>query len=116
MLTFNFTRLFKTRGIDKPFSYLVSHGYSDNFATRIANNRIESLRLKDLNRLCDLFHCTPNDMFQWTPGNKDTNIETHHLISLKRTDNVVHLTKLLNSVPLDKVADIENLIKKEIEK
>ena len=42
MLTFNFTRIFKARGIDKPFSYLVKVGYSDNFATRIVNNRIKS--------------------------------------------------------------------------
>lgn len=32
MLIFNFTRIFKSRGIDKAFSYLVKHGYSENFA------------------------------------------------------------------------------------
>ena len=48
MLTFNFSRIFKARGIEKPFSYLVKVGYSDNFATRIVNNRIKRLDLGDL--------------------------------------------------------------------
>jgi len=38
------------------------------------------------------------------------------LISIKRSDRVVQLTQILNSVPLDKLSEIENVIKKEIEK
>lgn len=116
MLTFNFTRLFRLRGIEKPFSYLVSHGYSENFASRIKNNRIESLRLKDLERLCDLFQCTPNDLFQWTPEKKDQSVESHHLFELKRNYTAPQMTKLINSVPFNKLADIEKLIKQELEK
>ena len=41
MLTYNFTRLIKVRGIEKPFSYLVKAGYSGNFATKIAQNQAE---------------------------------------------------------------------------
>jgi len=116
MLYYNFTRLFKARGIDKPFSYLVSHGYSGNFATRIANNRLDNLRLKDLERLCELLNCTPNDLLSWIPDKQDASVDSHPLSPLKRKDNVVHLTKLLNSLPLDKLTEIENLIKKEMEK
>lgn len=116
MLTFNFTRIFKSRGIDKPFSYLVKLGYSDNFATRIVNNKIERLNLKDIEKLCELFQCTPNDLLEWIPGGNDLNNENHPLISIKRSDKVVQLTKILNSVPLDKLSDIESLIKKEMEK
>lgn len=115
MLTFDITRIFKARGIDKPFSYLVKRGYSDNFATRIVNNRIEKMNLKDVERLCELLHCTPNDLLKWTPTKENAAKENHPLVSLKRNDNVIHLTQMLNSVPLDKLADIELLIKKHIE-
>ena len=71
MLTFNFSRIFKARGIDKPFSYLVKVGYSDNFATRIVNNRIKRLDLADLEKLCELLQCTPNDLLEWIPESKD---------------------------------------------
>lgn len=116
MLTFNFSRIFKARGIDKPFSYLVKVGYSDNFATRVVNNRIKRLNLDDLEKLCELLQCTPNDLLEWIPESKDVSNNKHPLISIKRSEKVVQLTKILNSVPLDKLDDIETLIKKEIDK
>ena len=116
MLTFNFSRIFKARGIDKPFSYLVKAGYSDNFATRITNNRIKRIDLAELEKLCELLHCTPNDLLEWIPSGKDKTNEKHPLISIKRSDKVVQLTQILNTVPLDKLSEIENLITKEIEK
>jgi len=116
MLTFNFSRIFKARGIEKPFSYLVRVGYSDNFATRIVNNRIKRLDLTDLEKLCELLQCTPNDLLEWIPESKDKTNDKHPLISIMRSDKVVQLTQILNSVPLDKLSEIESVIKKEIEK
>ena len=116
MLTFNFSRIFKARGIDKPFSYLVKVGYSDNFATRIVNNRTKRLDLADIEKLCELFQCTPNDLLEWIPDSKDKTNNNHPLISIKRSDKVVQLTQILNSVPLDKLGEIESVIKKEMER
>lgn len=116
MLHFNFTRLFKARGIDRPFSYLVKRGYSETFATRIVNNRIERLNLRDVERLCELLHCTPNDLLEWIPSQEQATDKNHALVSLKRTDTTVHLTQMLNAVPLDKLAEIETLIKQQLEK
>ena len=116
MLTFNFSRIFKARGIDKPFSYLVKVGYSDNFATRIVNNRIKRIDLTELEKLCELLQCTPNDLLEWIPSNKDKTNDKHPLNPIKRSDKVVQLTQILNSVPLDRLSEIENVIKKEIEK
>ena len=116
MLSFNFKRIFKARGIDKPFSFLVKVGYSDNFATRVANNRIQRLDLTELEKLCVLFNCTPNDLLEWIPDSKDKNNDNHPLISIKRSDKVVQLTQILNSLPLDKLNEIESVIKKEIDR
>ena len=116
MLSFNFNRVFKARGINKPFSYLVRAGYSDNFATRIVNNRNRRLDLDDIEKLCELFRCTPNDFLEWIPESKDKTNENHPLISIRRSDKVVQLTQLINSVPLEKLMEIENVIRKEMEK
>ena len=116
MLTFNFSRIFKARGIDKPFSYLVKAGYSDNFATRIVNNRMQRLNLTDVEKLCELFQCTPNDLLEWIPETKDKTNDKHPLVSIKRSGKVVQLTQILYSVPLDKLSEIESMIKREIEK
>jgi DNA-binding Xre family transcriptional regulator len=114
MLRFNFTRILKARGIDRPFSYLVKIGYSGNFATRIAHNRIRRLDLDHVEKLCELFQCTPNDLLEWFPGSKDQNIDKHPLSSLRRIDKVVELTHMLSAIPLDKISEIENMIRKEI--
>lgn len=115
MLGFNFQRIFRARGIDRPFSFLVKAGYSANFATRIANNRVERLNLPDVERICVLLQCTPNDLLQWFPESNDKTNDKHPLISLKRSNTAVHITQLLKNVPLDKLNDIENVIRKEIE-
>lgn len=116
MLKFNFNRIFKARGIDKPFSFLVKAGYSDNFATRIANSRIKRLDLDDVEKLCELLNCTPNDLLEWVPEKIDIDADKHPLVSIKRNDKVVHLTQTLNAIPLDRLIEIENLIKREIER
>ena len=72
--------------------------------------------LAELEKLCELLHCTPNDLLEWIPSSKDKTNEKHPLISIKRSDKVVQLTQILNTVPLDKLSEIENLITKEIEK
>jgi len=116
MLAFNFPRVFKARGIDRPFSFLVNHGYSSNMATRIVNNRIRQVNISDIQKLCMILKCTPNDFFDWIPGNNDIDIEHHPLNAIKRSDKIVQLAQLVNNIPMDKLADIESLILKEIEK
>jgi DNA-binding Xre family transcriptional regulator len=116
MLIFNFNRVFKARGIDRPFSYLRNGGYSANFATRIANSRIDKLNLKDIEKLCEMLECTPNDLLEWLPREKDKTNMNHPLMAIKRNEKTIQLTKLLYSVPLDKLAEIEKLINDEIKK
>lgn len=116
MLTFNFARIFKARGIEKPFSYLVNAGYSDNFATRVANSKMERMNLKDMERLCVMLQCTPNDILEWIPDKKEAKPEKHPLATLRRTGSVTKLSQMLNAVPLDKLGDIETLIMKELKK
>lgn len=116
MLTFNFSRVFKARGIEKPFTYLVKAGYSDNFATRVVNSKMVRMNLKDVEALCVMLQCTPNDILEWIPDKKDTKAENHPLFSLRRMGTVSQLNQILNAVPLNKLIEIETMIKKELEK
>lgn len=116
MLKYNFERILKARGIDKPFSYLVSAGFSDNFATRVKNNRIKVLRLKELERLCLLFNCTPNDLYEWHPSDNQQVDKDHVMNDIRRTDKVINITQALNSVPLNKLNKLEELINQALVK
>lgn len=116
MLKFNFTRIFKARGIDKPYTYLVKAGYSASFATRTVNNKVRQLNVADVEKLCVMFQCTPNDLMEWIP-NTDYNPEQKHpLSSLQRIAKDSRINRLIYNIPVDRLTEIEQLILKEIEK
>jgi DNA-binding Xre family transcriptional regulator len=110
MINYNFDRIFKARGIDKPFTYLTKAGFSDNYATKIKNNKIKRIGLKELERLCVLLHCTPNDFYEWIPDANSQEDKDHPLQVIRQSDKVFDLTKTLNSVPLGELDKIEELI------
>jgi DNA-binding Xre family transcriptional regulator len=114
MIHYNFERILKARGVDKPFSYLKKAGFSDNFATKIKNNKVVVLRLKELEKLCTLLRCTPNDFYEWTPDSNTDIDKEHPLHAIRKSDKVVDLTKTLNSIPLGKLDEIEQMIKVQI--
>ena len=116
MLIYNFERIFKARGIARPFTYLKNAGFSDNFATRVKNHKVARLNLREIERLCVLLRCTPNDFYEWTPD-KNTQVDSEHpLNKIKRSDKVIDLTRMLNSIPLEQLDEVEQLIKEKIEK
>ena len=110
MINYNFDRIFKARGINRPFTYLTKAGFSDNFATKIKNNRVKRLGLKELEKLCLLLCCTPNDFYEWIPDDNIQADKSHALQAIRKSDKVFDLTKALHSVPLGKLNKIEELI------
>jgi DNA-binding Xre family transcriptional regulator len=108
MLKFNFTRIFKIRGINKPRAYLLSKGYTESMAQRIVHNLPERLDLEYLEKLCVLFRCTPNDFIEWTPDSDDD--ENNPLSCLKRGGKAESVAAKLESAPLDKLLQIEKML------
>ena len=116
MLNYNFTRIFKARGIERPFTFLTKSGFSDQFATKVKNNRVKVLRLKEMERLCMLLKCTPNDLLEWMPD-QDSGVDGGHpLHTIRKTDKVIDLTKTLNAIPLDQLDTIEAIIHQHLGK
>jgi len=116
MLIYNFDRVFKARGIERPFTYLIKAGFSDNFATKVKNNKLVRIHLRELEKLCLLLRCTPNDFCEWVPDN-DANIDSGHPIHMiRKSDKVVDMTKTLNSVPLGQLDEIEEMIQEKIKR
>lgn len=114
MINYNFYRIFKARGVDKPFTYLTKAGFSDNYATKIKNNKIRRIGLKELEKLCILLRCTPNDFYEWIPENDGQVNKDHPLNVIRKSDKVFDLTKTLNSVPLGELDKLEELINQTI--
>nr|WP_321450219.1 helix-turn-helix transcriptional regulator [uncultured Carboxylicivirga sp.] len=116
MLIYRFDRIFKARGIANPFSYLRNAGFSDTLASRIKNNKVLRLNMNHLEKLCILLKCTPNDLMAWVPDSNTTIDDNHPLNSLRQNDHEVDMVKTINSIPIGKLAQIEQLIKDELSK
>ena len=112
MLSFNFSKLFTARGIDRPSRYLIAQGLSPNFATKVAFSRFVRIDLKTLERLCVLFNCTPNDLLEWAPEGKDKAGPEHPLYPLRQRDEekVMKLTQMINSIPLDNLDEVQQAV------
>jgi len=114
MLTYNIQRIFKARGVEKPYSFLRQHGFSNNFASRLKQNNIYRIDPRELEKLCVILHCTPNDLLEWTDDGEYTIDGSHPLRKLMSPDKNVDMNKTINSIPLNKVAEIEDLIKAKL--
>ncbi|MBN2614572.1 MAG: helix-turn-helix transcriptional regulator [Bacteroidales bacterium] len=110
MLYYNFTRVFKARGVERPYSLLLHAGIGSDLATRIKKNQVRLLRLETLEKVCLLLHCTPNDVMEWIPEKGNTD-KDQPLNQLRKTQNkVIDITRSLNSLPLDKLEEISRYI------
>ena len=116
MLTYNFKRVFRARGIEKPHAYLRKAGFSDSFASKIKNNNAKRIELRELERLCLLLKCTPNDFMEWTPEANIDVVEDHPMNILKKPEHEVDFVKTLNQVPLGKLEELDRILKEHLGK
>ena len=109
MLKLNIQRILAGRAIERPFTYLIKQGFSKNFAARLNMGNMKQLKLADIERLCLLFQCTPNELLEWIPAEK-ANTENQPLRDLIRVNPKVNIRAVLNALPYAKLEEMEKLI------
>ncbi len=116
MLKYNINKVLKERRIEKPIKYLRQAGIYEAFALRIKNNQVKRINLPTIEKLCILLKCTPNDLMEWKPDDNAELYKDHPLnIMMENRKKIDDLSKMLSSVPFEKLGNIEELIKKEVE-
>lgn len=110
MLTLDLRPIFKTRGIEKPYTLLVKSGISPQSATKILNSKTRIFRLDHIEIICDKLNCTPNDLLSWTPDKNAKLAETHSLTRLKRDKTAFQLQDTLKTMSLEQLNEIAALI------
>lgn len=110
MLIFNPERVFALRGIAGKVGYLVRQGLSYPLARRLIEGDGLSVRFKNVELLCVLLNCTPNDLFEWRPTEKDQVGENHALNQLKRAALSPDLQQLIKDIPADKFEEVAALL------
>jgi hypothetical protein len=112
MLYFNFSRIFKLKGITRAFNYLTHNGYSPGYATKLANNRVYIINLDRLEKFCTDFNCTPNDIIDFRPNPKSSLPKDHALHTLTKPEiNNDEIVNKINAMPADKIQQIHDIIK-----
>jgi len=111
MLVFNLRRVLAIRNIADGMSFLKDNGFTPFTAATLYKYYVSSIKIKNLERLCRLLNCTPNDFFEWkTTEGEELLPETHALNSLRR-EKSAEINKLMKSLPLEKLSEVEDFIK-----
>lgn len=110
MLTTNFNKMFELRAIKEPYTYLIRNGFSRAVAWRICQDNYVKIDLYYLEMLCNLLHCTPHDVIEWTPENESENYEQHPLFILKSKKKSSNISKLLEQFPVERMEELEKLM------
>ena len=110
MLTLNLQPIFKARGINKPYSYLVSSGFASYTAHNLLNAKTVTFRLSHIDKLCSILNCTPNDLLAWTPNPKQKLDGTHPLTRLKNQNTDLNWQDTIKTIPLDQLSEIVKII------
>jgi DNA-binding Xre family transcriptional regulator len=86
MLSLNLTPIFKARGIEKPYSFLVKNGFTNFTASNILNSNSRAFRLDHIEMLCNILVCEPNDLLLFTPDKGRQYAPNNPLLKLTHDD------------------------------
>ena len=110
MLVFNLNPIFTARGIERPYSMLIKAGFSKNLAHKLLNDKLNTMRLSELNKICAMLHCTPNDIVIWSPDDDEVLSKTHPLRTLIKQDLDLNWQETIKNVPLKQLKQIASII------
>jgi DNA-binding Xre family transcriptional regulator len=116
MLKINLRRFFAGRAVTSPNVYLQQNGFSRRFAADAVAGTLKKISLSDLEQLCRLFECAPHDVLEWIPKADEQNVTAHPLAALIRTETTIDVLGLLNSLPYNKLEEMQKLIAEKAKK
>jgi DNA-binding Xre family transcriptional regulator len=110
MLSLNLTPIFKARGIERPFSFLVKAGLSPHSANAVLNSTTKSFRLDHIELLCRTLICEPNDLLLWTPDKDKQYSNDHPLFKLQQQDSSKDMKETMATIPYKQLKEITKQI------
>jgi len=114
MLKFDILPLLKFKGEKSPALYLKKNGFSKTTSHHFVGKNVKRLTVTDIRRLCNLFNCTPNDLFTYTESESKPLPPNSAMKQLVRTplpsftELVDDLTALQAKELMNKLIEIKN--------
>lgn len=110
MLNLDLNRILEHRDIQNPRNFLVKAGFTYHAAGRLLKNQLPGTRYIEM--LCIALNCTPDDLFNWTPGKEVKSPKKLALSKLAgRKSNGRITTKLMN-LPEHKIEELHQFLNK----
>ena len=111
MLKWNFKRVCKMRGIEKPYSFFIKLGISHTIASHMATNKTDKILLRHLETVCLALNCTPDDILEWVPRSKKQDNPLTALHALKPGPKTEDAAALLRALPASKLEELAKLLR-----
>ena len=109
MLYFDIKRLLDLRGIENPYTFFIKNGFISQTATNLSNDRVGHVKPEQLEKLCLLLNCTPNDLFGGVADNDALVPENHALRTLAKP-KTASFTQMVKDLPAEKLSQLESVI------
>ena len=106
MLSLNLKPIFKARGIERPFSFMVKSGISPASANAILDGSIRTFKLDHIELLCKILICEPNDLLLWSPDKDQQYSKDHPLFNLPQQDSMADMKETMATIPYKKLKEI----------
>lgn len=107
MLRIDLFRFMASREILAPRRFLMSQGFSYHMAGRLLREQSESISYGNLEKLCHIFNCTPNDLYSWDPmGECADNKALSKLAGRTRQSSILGKLKQLPDSKLDQIRQL----------
>lgn len=113
MLILNLSPIFKARGIEKPYAFLVKSGLTPHAAVKILNNQFRVYRLDHIEHLCNVLVCEPNDLLKWIPEKGKEYAHDHPLFKLKQDEAEINLQETFANMSYKKLKEISKTFLEE---
>jgi DNA-binding Xre family transcriptional regulator len=104
MLLFDLRRIARKKGWTNVTEALVKGGIEKQKAWRMGSGRMKKWDVKDIEKVCDIFQCTPNDLFVVWPDKGKAYPPDHHMYELLRmNEGGMNVLSFLRRLPMEKV-------------
>lgn len=117
MLHLKIKQILQSRGVLHPQIWLrKALGIGQNKAARLEKDTLEYISLRDLSLLCQLLHCTPNDLFYWQQTASHTLPADHPCLSqLKAPPIISEWSEIMKGLSATQAEELLEKIRKDAE-
>lgn len=84
MLKLDINHHVSLRGYDNTAQFLRRNGFSNWISHKLVHYQLTNINIRELEQLCTLFRCTPNDLFRWEPEKNQKDAASHPLSALNK--------------------------------